>query len=449
MARPEKQGLDYFPLDIDIDSDDKVYLIQAKHGIAGFGILIKLFMKIYRNGYYLRFTEREEIIFAAQNNIDINVCRNVVNECINESIFDKDIYNKYQILTSRGIQKRYFEVSERRKKTELIKEICLIDTSKYNNLVNVDINYVNNNINPKKTGNRGEDVNIYPETESKQKVNKTESKQNTTTFAASDEKTHRLPPKENESSNVQPDVTSGLSVTTTQGMLLELPGKTIPDRITKPSGETTQGEFSEPPVKTVQDVITELPAKITQDVPTGLLAKITPDTLPELSGKAKPDGFIEPSVKATPGKLSELPDKTRDVLAEYSLGQKNGETDGVVKPLPQNSKISFDYETGKFTNVTDIHVEKWRDAYPAVDVLIELRQMEIWADANRKNRKSDWQRFIINWLKRSQDKARPTAPSWKGGVFGRFRNNKPTHVGKTEEPSKYAGQVDEVIYTDA
>ena len=137
-------------------------------------------------------------------------------------------------------------------------------------------------------------------------------------------------------------------------------------------------------------------------------------------------------------------------MKEPSAGREEIGVGGAVGPLPQNEKIYFDYEALKFVNITDSHTKRWKDAYPAVDVLIELRQMEIWADSNRKNRKSDWQRFIINWLKRSQDKARPTAPSWEGGVFGRFRNSKPTHVGKTEElKGKYADQVDEVIYTNA
>jgi hypothetical protein len=50
-------------------------------------------------------------------------------------------------------------------------------------------------------------------------------------------------------------------------------------------------------------------------------------------------------------------------------------------------------------------VEKWQKAYPAVDVLSELRRMEAWASANPVNRKSNWQRFIVNWLTRAQDRA--------------------------------------------
>ena len=45
MARPQKKGLDYFPLDVDIDQDDKIALIEAKHGAIGFAVIIKLLMK--------------------------------------------------------------------------------------------------------------------------------------------------------------------------------------------------------------------------------------------------------------------------------------------------------------------------------------------------------------------------------------------------------------------
>ena len=72
---------------------------------------------------------------------------------------------------------------------------------------------------------------------------------------------------------------------------------------------------------------------------------------------------------------------------------------------PAKQKIEFDYETGHFRHVLSELVEKWQQAYPAVDVLSELRRMETWATANPVHRKSNWQRFIVKWLTRSQDRA--------------------------------------------
>lgn len=45
MARPLKEGLDYFSLDCYMDS--KVKLIQAEYGLKGFAIVVKLWQMIY------------------------------------------------------------------------------------------------------------------------------------------------------------------------------------------------------------------------------------------------------------------------------------------------------------------------------------------------------------------------------------------------------------------
>jgi hypothetical protein len=74
---------------------------------------------------------------------------------------------------------------------------------------------------------------------------------------------------------------------------------------------------------------------------------------------------------------------------------------------PQKNRITFDYQTASFLNVPTGLQEQWRLAYPAVDVLSELQRAAQWAAANPKNRKANWQRFIVNWLAKAQEKSRP------------------------------------------
>lgn len=130
MARPQKEGLDYFPLDVDIDSDDRVEFILAKHGFMAFGILIKLLMEIYRHGYYIAWTERQQYVFAKRVNVDSMYTETVVSAYINEGIFDKELYEKYGILTSHGIQTRYLQASGRRATVEIIQQFSLLDLEK-------------------------------------------------------------------------------------------------------------------------------------------------------------------------------------------------------------------------------------------------------------------------------------------------------------------------------
>jgi DnaD/phage-associated family protein len=82
--------------------------------------------------------------------VDVNVIKNVVNDCINEGFFNRNLYGQYGILTSKGIQKRYLEACTRRKQVSIIKEYCLIDPENYKNIVFEYINPVNADINPDK-----------------------------------------------------------------------------------------------------------------------------------------------------------------------------------------------------------------------------------------------------------------------------------------------------------
>ena len=147
MARPQKEGIDYFPLDVDMDHDDKIQLIEAEHGIMGFGIIIKLLMKIYAEGYYYQWSEKEQLLFSKRTNVDINQVNAVINSCIKWGMFDREVYEKHKILTSSGIQRRYVTATSRRKDVQMIREYTLIDVESASNIVIVNINGVNVNSN--------------------------------------------------------------------------------------------------------------------------------------------------------------------------------------------------------------------------------------------------------------------------------------------------------------
>jgi len=53
MARPFKQGLQYFPLDVNIFEDEKIQDLNLAFGYLGEIIYIRLLSMIYANGYYL------------------------------------------------------------------------------------------------------------------------------------------------------------------------------------------------------------------------------------------------------------------------------------------------------------------------------------------------------------------------------------------------------------
>ena len=154
MARPVKEGLDYFELDCHMD--EKIRLIQAEFGLKGFAVVVLLFMEIYGGkGYYMSWNEDALLLFALHNcgsaGDNKNLIQEIVTACIKRDIFSKELFEKYQILTSSGIQKRYINAVARRENVNLKKEYLLVSDNK--KTVNVNKNAVNVNRNSKNDGN--------------------------------------------------------------------------------------------------------------------------------------------------------------------------------------------------------------------------------------------------------------------------------------------------------
>jgi len=129
MARPVKQGLEYFPLDVDIHDDDKIALISSEFGAIGEAIIWRLFCKIYKNGYYYSWGGDECLLFCrwAGGIFVSGQVDEVVKGCLRRSIFDNRVFEMFGILTSTGIQKRYLQATSERKEIEIIQDYWLLD----------------------------------------------------------------------------------------------------------------------------------------------------------------------------------------------------------------------------------------------------------------------------------------------------------------------------------
>lgn len=141
MARPEKEGLDYFPFDIDFFDDEKIIAISGEFGIKGEMTAIKLLCAIYRNGYFILWNDLLKYkLLKLLPGISSELIERIVNRLVLWGFFDKNLFDSVKVLTSKGIQRRYFEIVKRRKRTSdfpyLLVNVC-------NNPVNVDNNSVN------------------------------------------------------------------------------------------------------------------------------------------------------------------------------------------------------------------------------------------------------------------------------------------------------------------
>ena len=142
MARPAKQGIDYFPLDVDFDDKIEMYLIEKE--AVGLAVLIATWQLIYKNeGYYINNGKNLFLLIKKRISVDVNVIEDCINSCLGSGIFDKDLHEKFGILTSKAIQKRFFDVTSKKKEVRYDTKFLLIEVSGDKNLINVGINSVN------------------------------------------------------------------------------------------------------------------------------------------------------------------------------------------------------------------------------------------------------------------------------------------------------------------
>ena len=171
MARPLKQGLDYFPLDTDFLQDIKVRRLIRACGSSAIPMLIGLLVNIYRgDGYYLRWDSDMTFLISDEVGISEGAAQEFINKAVQVGFFDKKLYEEKSILTSAGIQRRFFEITERRKSVFYDDTLLLIDVNEYTNLVNVNNNSINVNNNSINVNNNP--VNVYHNQQSKVKESK-------------------------------------------------------------------------------------------------------------------------------------------------------------------------------------------------------------------------------------------------------------------------------------
>ena len=157
MARPNKKGLDYFPVKVDMFEEDNIALITSEFGAKADSVLIRLLCRIYKNGYYCKWGDDECSLFCklAGGIFVPNHVKEIISGCVRRSIFDKSVFDVFGVLTSKSIQEDYLRATLERKEIEIVSEYWLLDIPESDRFRVVDvhgniskeINRSNNSIN--------------------------------------------------------------------------------------------------------------------------------------------------------------------------------------------------------------------------------------------------------------------------------------------------------------
>ena len=120
---PNKPGLSYFPKLVDFYEDDKIFDLLDRYGPLGVTVYDCILCIVYRNGYYAEIP-LDKLARMIMKMIGNKWVKNqkavvqVVHFCSEIGLLDDDLMTK-NIITSVGIQRRYYETAVKRMKRQL------------------------------------------------------------------------------------------------------------------------------------------------------------------------------------------------------------------------------------------------------------------------------------------------------------------------------------------
>ena len=128
MGRNKKNGLDYFPFDIDLFQDIRIRKLikyQSGKAVTVYALLLCI---IYKDGYYMKWDKEFPFIISEQTGFEEAYILEVINSCLKLGLFSNELYTSDGILTSRGIQERYKKICDLCRRNSEISEFSLISS---------------------------------------------------------------------------------------------------------------------------------------------------------------------------------------------------------------------------------------------------------------------------------------------------------------------------------
>ena len=114
--------------------ENAMEVIEAKYGINGPAIVLKLLCKIYKERYYILWDEEQCLIFAykVEREVQTGEVQGIIVILFIKGILDRSSCQENGILTSENIQKVWMEATKRRKKELSKLPYLMVKTEKEN-----------------------------------------------------------------------------------------------------------------------------------------------------------------------------------------------------------------------------------------------------------------------------------------------------------------------------
>lgn len=144
MARKPKRSIDFAGWRTDIfENDTKIDELIEAQGWIGFAIYFYLCQKAYASdGYFYRWSYANAATTARRmgGGIGSETIRQVVGLCLQIGLFDKRLFDRESILTSKGIQRHYMIAIQKRAFKEVEEKLWLLNEEESESVIVVPEN---------------------------------------------------------------------------------------------------------------------------------------------------------------------------------------------------------------------------------------------------------------------------------------------------------------------
>ena len=356
MARPLKNGLDYFPMDVDFFSDIKIRKLIKFQGAKAIAVYSYLLCIIYKNGYYCEWDNDLPFIISEVTGCNEAYISEVIKCLFEIGILNKNMYEKHQILTSAGIQKRYKNVNARSQSIKIMKKYLLMKPEE-------------TEVNATET-----EVNVTSSAQKKEKERKEKkTKQNKTKEEREEKEKKRIAEVQNDSSeNDEADLIES-------NELSSLNSNSLPP----------------PPLKTFFDFKTKDNKIIRID---DAIVEELEKKYPNIDVKKKLIAY-QNYLEKNPDRLSKINNFMRNLLDKFEVWNNEIEEDvteyddnepldavKIAEKYNENSYFDFKCKNNVVVRVNEYDVEEFEKKYPLIDVKMKLCDYQDYLEENEQRR---------------------------------------------------------------
>ena len=174
MARPKKEKLEYFSLDVDIFSNVRIKALMGNYGNDGFTAYIRVLCDIYRSkGYYLEYSDDYISIFSKDLGFTKEKTMQIINYLCSRSLLTQRILTgSDKVVTAKSVQERYQNIMKSLKRDVFVdNRIWLLNSQETESCIKVQSSNSKSEKNPNKSEKNPNKSEKNPTKESKEKYN--------------------------------------------------------------------------------------------------------------------------------------------------------------------------------------------------------------------------------------------------------------------------------------